>query len=387
MQTLITAQGKFNLSRYPEDKLNLLRAWDAADEYLLNYLSEMIAPGSRLNILIVNDSFGALAVALANHQLTLWTDSYLTAQAVRLNLDQNNRSTDQVEIIPATQTPAGHFDIVVIKIPKILALLEDQLAQFRPLLNPETLITASAMVKAIHTSTLNLFEKYIGQTHTSLAKKKARLVHSQLDETLTPGKSPYPSSYLLEGTGHTIINHANVFSRASLDIGTRFFLQYLPHSEKYQLIVDLACGNGVVGLMAAEKNPHAELVFLDESYMAVASAQENFRNAFAENRHAVFMVSDGLQGFEKNSADLILNNPPFHQQHSITDEVAWNMFQQSKAVLKQGGELWVIGNRHLGYHVKLKKLFGNCKVVANNKKFVILRTVKNKATVLPVTII
>lgn len=376
METLTTAQGTFRLSRYPEDKNNLLRAWDAADEYLLNYFAETTAPGPGLNILVVNDSFGALTVALAAHHVTSWTDSYLAEQAARLNLEQNNLSTDGVKVIHSTETPAGHFDVILIKIPKTLALLEDQLARLRPLLVTETNIIASAMVKAIHSSTLKLFEKYLGHTHTSLAKKKARLVHSQLDVTLNPGNSPYPSRYLLEGTSYTITNHANVFSRASLDIGTRFFLQYLPCSEKYHRIIDLACGNGVVGIIAAEKNPQAELFFLDESYMAVASAEENFRNAFAENRHAVFKVSNGLQGIEKNSADLILNNPPFHQQHSITDEVAWTMFQQSKDVLRQDGELWVIGNRHLGYHVKLKKLFGNCKIVANNKKFVILRALK-----------
>ena len=376
MEILTTAQITLQLSRYPEDKLNLLRAWDAADEYLLNYLSETLVPKAGLNILIVNDSFGALSTALENHHITLWTDSYLAEQATRLNLEQNDQSPDKVEIIHSTETPRNHFDFILIKIPKTLALLEDQLARLRPVLKSETVIIAAAMVKAIHTSTLQLFEKYIGPTQTSLAKKKSRLIHSQLDETLTPGLSPYPTTYLLEGTEYTITNHANVFSRASLDIGTRFFLQHLPRSEKYQRIIDLACGNGVVGLMAAEKNPQAELFFLDESYMAIASAEENFRNVFSENRHAVFKVSDGLQGIEKHSVDLILNNPPFHQQHSVTDEVAWNMFQQSKAVLKQGGELWVIGNRHLGYHVKLKKLFGNCKIIANNKKFVILQASK-----------
>ena len=40
------------------------------------------------------------------------------------------------------------------------------------------------------------------------------------------------------------------------------------------------------------------------------------------------------------------------------------MFRESKQVLRRGGELWVIGNRHLGYHIQLKKLFGNCEVVA-----------------------
>ena len=44
--------------------------------------------------------------------------------------------------------------------------------------------------------------------------------------------------------------------------------------------------------------------------------------------------------------------------------------------LRRGGELWVIGNRHLGYHVKLRRLFGNSEVVASDPKFVVLKAVK-----------
>lgn len=36
----------------------------------------------------------------------------------------------------------------------------------------------------------------------------------------------------------------------------------------------------------------------------------------------------------------------------------------------------MVGNRHLGYHVKLRRLFGNCEVVAANPKFVLLRAVR-----------
>jgi 16S rRNA (guanine1207-N2)-methyltransferase len=110
--------------------------------------------------------------------------------------------------------------------------------------------------------------------------------------------------------------------------------------------------------------------------MAVASARENFINAFGNSREARYQVTNSLEGISKDSADLVLNNPPFHQQHAVGDVVAWKMFQQSKSVLKNKGELWVIGNRHLGYHVKLKKLFGNCETISSNKKFVILKSVK-----------
>ena len=72
----------------------------------------------------------------------------------------------------------------------------------------------------------------------------------------------------------------------------------------------------------------------------------------------------------------MLVNPPFHADNALGDATAWQMFSDSRAALRQGGELWVVGNRHLAYHAKLKRLFGNCDVVASNPKFVVYRAVR-----------
>ena len=376
MEILNVPQGEFRLSRYPTLKKEQLRAWDAADEYLLNYFNETygaVVNDSRM--LIVNDNFGALAVALSLFQPTVWTDSLLSEKGLLQNFTNNELSTEHITINSSVETPVGEYDFVLIKIPKSLALLEEQLIRIKPLISSTTKIMATGMAKSIHTSTLKLFEKYIGTTKTSLAKKKARLIFCTTDENIQIVESPYPQKYILENTNFTIINHANVFSRESLDIGTRFFLQHIPQSDKYKTIVDLGCGNGVVGLIASEKNPQAEILFLDASYMAVESAKQTFESASVNKVKALFKVNDCLTGLEENSIDLILNNPPFHQDNAVGDEVAWKMFQQSKQVLKKNGELFVIGNRHLGYHIKLKKIFDNCEVIANNKKFVILKAI------------
>ena len=375
METLHVPQGEFNLARYPKRKKDLFRAWDAADEYLLNYLDEINTASRGLTILVVNDGFGALTTALSTHSLTSWGDSWLAQQCIKQNLRENNLSDAEVSFKTSIEVPQGQYDLILFKIPKSHALLEDQLARLKPFVTQDTQVLAAAMVKSIHTSTLKLFEKHLGPTKTSLAKKKARLIFCQVDESLKPVQSPYPKRYTLEGTGYTITNHANVFSRESLDIGTRLFIQHIPQSEHYKTIIDLGCGNGIVGLLAAEKNPHADIIFTDESFMAVQSARENFENAFSQQRQARFLLDDCLSGMEKNSADLVLNNPPFHQKNAVGDEVAWRMFTQSKEVLRPGGELWVIGNRHLNYHLKLKKIFGNSELIANNKKFVILKAV------------
>lgn len=376
MDILSVPQGDFQLSRFPQRKRETLRAWDAADEYLLNYLAEEKLLTASGRVLIVNDQFGALAVPLHGFQPVSISDSWLAHEGSRANYAHNQLDLTELSLFDSLNYPQEQFDLILLKVPKSLAMLEDQLTRLRPLLKKGGRIIASGMVKAIHTSTLKLFERLIGPTRTSLARKKARLIFPQLDEALNVPDSPYPSAYTLEDSDYQIYNHAAVFSREKLDIGTRFLLQHLPADDHYREIIDLGCGNGVVGLMCADKNPSAQITFTDESHMAVASAELNFTSAFGDNRTANFRVTDCLRGITTESADLIINNPPFHQQNTVGDFIALQMFRESYKVLRNNGELWVIGNRHLGYHVRLKKLFGNCETVASNKKFVILRARK-----------
>ena len=49
------------------------------------------------------------------------------------------------------------------------------------------------------------------------------------------------------------------------------------------------------------------------------------------------------------------------------------MFNDARRSLKYGGELYVVGNRHLDYFRKLKRAFGNCTTIATNNKFVVLK--------------
>ena len=109
--------------------------------------------------------------------------------------------------------------------------------------------------------------------------------------------------------------------------------------------------------------------------MAVQSAQENWQAALGE-RSVSIRAGDGLAEQAADSLDLVLCNPPFHQQQVVGDFLAWRMFQQARAALVTGGELWIVGNRHLGYHAKLKRLFRGVEQVAATPKFVILRASK-----------
>ncbi|EAO5050928.1 23S rRNA (guanine(1835)-N(2))-methyltransferase RlmG [Salmonella enterica subsp. enterica serovar 4,5,12:b:-] len=361
------------LKRFPQtDDVNPLLAWEAADEYLLQQLDETEI---RVPVLILNDTFGALSCALAEHSPYSIGDSYLSELGTRENLRHNGIAESSVTFLDSTADYPQAPGVVLIKVPKTLALLEQQLRALRKVVTAQTRIIAGAKARDIHTSTLELFEKVLGPTTTTLAWKKARLInctfsHPQLAD------APQTLSWKLEDTGWTIHNHANVFSRTGLDIGARFFMQHLPENLDGE-IVDLGCGNGVIGLSLLAKNPQANVVFVDESPMAVDSSRLNVETNLPEAfERCEFMINNALSGVEPFRFNAVFCNPPFHQKHALTDNIAWEMFHHARRCLKINGELYIVANRHLDYFHKLKKIFGNCATIATNNKFVILKAVK-----------
>lgn len=376
MQTLLdTAHCRLTLYRYPRQNQDPLQAWDAADEYLINELAEsQQAPDGP--VIIMNDGFGALAAFLHAHAPVCVTDSHVSERATLANLAENGLDPDAIRLQDALAPLPDAPALVVIKVSKYQALLEQQLLALRQVVTSATRILAAGKAKDIHTSTLKLFEKYLGETRTSLAWKKARLIHCTPAAERPALPNPFPTVWPLEGSCMLIHNHANVFSRTSLDIGARFMLDNLPIYSARR-VIDLGCGNGVLGLSLLAKDSEVEVTFIDESYMAVASARLNVEHNLPDALpRAHFLVNNCLDGVPAGSADRILCNPPFHQLQAITDHIAWQMFTDAHRMLPQGGELWIVGNRHLDYHNKLKRLFGNAQVVASNSKFVILKAIK-----------
>ncbi|MFJ4188005.1 methyltransferase [Kitasatospora sp. NPDC089509] len=408
--TFATPWGTLDLTRFPVDPRERLRAWDAADEYLLRHLAgETDSAGGAATelagrrIVVLGDRWGALTTALATapsaesatepstgpapapapYEPVQISDSHLGRQATRENLARAGAAVDEARLLTTRDTPPERIDVLLVRVPKSLALLEDQLHRLAPAIHPGTVVIGTGMVTEIHTSTLQLFEKVLGPTRTSLAVRKARLILCTPDPALDRGPNPWPHRYALPSdigaaAGRTVVNHAGTFCAERLDIGTRFFLAHLPTPAPGDRVVDLGCGNGVVGTAAALAGPGAELLFVDESHQAVASAEETFRTNLGPDAPAEFRTADALDPavFAPGSVDLVLNNPPFHSHQATTDATAWRMFTGARRALRPGGELWVVGNRHLGYHVKLRKLFGNCQLVAGNPKFVVLRAVK-----------
>ena len=136
--------------------------------------------------------------------------------------------------------------------------------------------------------------------------------------------------------------------------------------------IDLACGNGVIGLVAYRQGLARRVAFCDESAMALASARGNWGRLYPEDEnHASFFHGDGLKEFTGPPPSLILCNPPFHSQHSVDAWVGQRLLRQASSVLVKDGALCLVSNRHLDYGPVLRRYFSRVTQLASNRKFII----------------
>ena len=117
-------------------------------------------------VLILNDAFGALSCALAEHKPYSIGDSYISELATRENLRLNGIDESSVKFLDSTADYPQQPGVVLIKVPKTLALLEQQLRALRKVVTSDTRIIAGAKARDIHTSTL----EPVSYTHLTLAR-------------------------------------------------------------------------------------------------------------------------------------------------------------------------------------------------------------------------
>ena len=159
----------------------------------------------------------------------------------------------------------------------------------------------------------------------------------------------------LMGETLTLRTLPGLFSPGRLDRGTAAMLQcveFLPG----QRVLDLGCGAGAVGILAAKKCGAENVVLSDVDPDAVAVAREN---AEANGVAGVTVVqSDGFRQLDEAGFDLILSNPPYQSDFAVAKHFIEKGFNR----LKLGGRLLMVTKRRDWYRNKLVSVFGGVRI-------------------------
>jgi 23S rRNA (guanine1835-N2)-methyltransferase len=359
---MITDLAALNL---PAPEANL-QAYNQADNYLLNELNK-IYTGQK--IALVNEQYGALACALQALNPVCYNDSAIYQSWLAHYLNKHTLVQHSIDKLTDSQA-----ELFLVKLPKNQHFFAYQLSLLSCL--PNITVIVAGMQKYWPASFYQLAYDYFDEVEVLLGVKKAKcmiLRSGKHRNDINPIQRVSLPDFDLE-----LLNYPNVFSRDKLDIGSRFLMENLPELSQEQTLLDLACGNGVLGILAQKKYPQLFAHYVDESHFAMQSCQASLQaNLITEDRYQLHH-NNGLEGLTLNNIDVILCNPPFHQEHLISESTAITMIEQASRCLSAHGQLLLVANRHLAYYAPLKKHFKQVTTLTSNRKFIIYQASQPK---------
>jgi 16S rRNA (guanine1207-N2)-methyltransferase len=167
-----------------------------------------------------------------------------------------------------------------------------------------------------------------------------------------------------------------VFSADGPDDGSLLLLEaVLPRIKPHMVVVDLGAGVGLIGLSLAGKLSRGEVWMVDTDVRAVRLAEQNVTLNDVMNAHVV-LGDVTLDLPPKLRFDLVVSNPPTHSGK----EVLARFVNESYAVLRPGGRMYVVVNRLLSIRAMMAERFGDIEQVARRKGFVVLTAQKPRRT-------
>ena len=360
---MIIQEKKFSINRYDLSEDKSLKAWSAADEYLLQTLNELENKPS--HTVIYNDRFGYLGCHLHTLSPMLILTQKSQEKAIGLNCKSND--VPLVNFSNPLSTLENKMDLALMKIPKSLGLFQLFLEQIIHNSSDDVTVICSFMTRHFSPKLLQIAQEYFEVVEQSKALKKARTL------VLTKKKKTLKKDLITSLTYNTesYKQYLGVFSADHIDYATQFFLNHVEVTNEDQQVLDLGSGNGIIGKEISKIIPDAEIHLMDDSFLAVASAKLNIEG---ENIHHHF--DNDLSILKEGSFDLIVTNPPFHFEYEINIQITLELFRGCHRYLKDGGNLQIVSSKHLNFKTHLTPLFTSVEITAEDKKFVIYKCIK-----------
>lgn len=206
--------------------------------------------------------------------------------------------------------------------------------------------------------------------HVAVAVKPDQLMVSQ------PGDGYIRREVLLGDREVALVSKPGVFAWDRLDEGTAALVSATQIGPDDR-VLDLGCGTGLAGLAAAQCAVSGFVTLVDADVRAVESARRTLTANEASNFEV--MPSDCASAVWGRRFDVVITNPPFHQGVGVDFDVAHQFVAGAARVLRHGGRLFLVANRHIRYSDVICKSFGAFVTAYADSRFQVLSAVAQES--------
>src|SRR3990172_3073894 len=174
----------------------------------------------------------------------------------------------------------------------------------------------------------------------------------------------------VRGLDLRLATQPGVFAAHGIDAGTRLLIEAMRISPTAR-VLDLGCGYGVIGIVAAKLASRGHVVLVDSDIRATRLAARNLELNGVTNAEVV--LGDGVHDLPpKMRFDVVASNPPTHSGREVLDDFVAGAYR----VLKPRGQLYLVINRLLSLRREVESVFGAAEIAARSGGYVVIQAVK-----------
>lgn len=178
-----------------------------------------------------------------------------------------------------------------------------------------------------------------------------------------------------DGRDWTLFTRPGVFSWEHLDEATAILADVFEvHSG--ESVLDIGCGAGLLGMIAAQRSGTGRVVLLDADAEAVRSARRAVDAAGLHN--ADVRASDVASAITGERFDVVVSNPPFHLGKAVDLSLPRRFIRDTWQCLEPNGRLYLVANRTLPYERVIAEQFGDVRVLHDGARFKVLGAMRSR---------
>lgn len=166
---------------------------------------------------------------------------------------------------------------------------------------------------------------------------------------------------------------AGLFSTKELDRGTELLLETSGSDiEKSRRLLDVGSGWGAITIASALHNPKADVYSVDVDPKAVEVTKGNVKSLRISGQVHVGLTHDPSELVK--GVDLVLSNPPFHENTGVLID----LFSRTRKAMKKGAKVRIVVENSYApkFEGILERTFGGVSVSDKNDTYTILESFK-----------